>query len=1018
MADLESSSTPQPFQYPCKDAGEHLDDVASKFARSFRERSLSETPICYEDSYGHMEFLGEHKTIPFFMVKVRPDLSRFAIDVQHRKTPTTIDIPEGSQSRGSSPWLAESDSILGNPISASADDTDTEDEVDLVTTRNGSEGREIQTTSLFPAHGIEAGAQSSSLPMKPRSKVPPVPAESFTKGTPRLLASKQVPSTSRSSVQNPDHFLQQSFRPQALCLTISLSKCSFLPSFDKESKKHTILDVKIDVFFNGELCASTYIPERYRLHDEEIVHQFTGRRIARLVEKPWSIFPPDRAVDGTLTENKKGNEVGEGAGQRWRALSKIFLEEAEKGGRNKYGELSVLGSYLGSLAGLRMPRELENMQRVGGLKYGVLDVVMTAGIGQKDPPSTPYIDEPTRMRLRGFQPTLEEDNVKRNLAENPSMISNTIALAPKPRPRTFADSQIVSQQISQLQPRSASRRNPATANEDSSRSRKDAAVEAARESPFVTPRAPSAAPSAILRRRTRASHHTLSQDNVDNGPKRKISPTRNMVDQLSNIHLSNPMQLEPQRASYDASGLRRNTTSTEQVKSPLAAGVLGPIPEQSSLHNLESEDLREDVNTSKATQLQDRSASQSISLARASSLPANQDSVQMLERMRASDPKNRRLHIQAGGVARSTYENIPLQTRRASQASSTESPSSDTLTGRQRLSLNAQARPRSTKGFFLKSPTKLENALPQTFQSLPQKRNHDSGLGSETHAQPKRSRMNYHIVLDSKMTLAEEMESIEAASKESSLREDPESTNRSGARRSFGRAISATSASINSLSTSTAKTLATSTTSLASAPGNNPSGLLSSSSAPTIEASGLEIKARRQYPSKIIKLKLKGPRNPPANPAAAFTLVPSHLPPRAPAHHPEHQPSLKLAPISPTPNLPHHSHPNPTPPPPSIPPKPRPISRSARRRPPRPRHPTSISTSKSNSDSNTGITAPTNPTVIPPPPAPAHPSTTSNLSDDCIITYAEGTVRQVRSQRSGWFAEREILMGVRFLVEA
>lgn len=41
---------------------------------------------------------------------------------------------------------------------------------------------------------------------------------------------------------------------------------------------------------------------------------------------------------------------------------------------------------------------------------------------------------------------------------------------------------------------------------------------------------------------------------------------------------------------------------------------------------------------------------------------------------------------------------------------------------------------------------------------------------------------------------------------------------------------------------------------------------------------------------------------------------------------------------------------------------------------------------------------------------------TPALSKDCVITYAEGLTRQVKTERNGWFEEKGVLMGVRYLV--
>lgn len=41
---------------------------------------------------------------------------------------------------------------------------------------------------------------------------------------------------------------------------------------------------------------------------------------------------------------------------------------------------------------------------------------------------------------------------------------------------------------------------------------------------------------------------------------------------------------------------------------------------------------------------------------------------------------------------------------------------------------------------------------------------------------------------------------------------------------------------------------------------------------------------------------------------------------------------------------------------------------------------------------------------------------TPALSQDCVITYADGLTRQVKTERNGWFEEKSVLMGVRYLI--
>lgn len=56
------------------------------------------------------------------------------------------------------------------------------------------------------------------------------------------------------------------------------------------------------------------------------------------------------------------------------------------------------------------------MQRGGGPKFGVIDVVLTLGKGQKDVPEKGYLKEPTRLRLRGFNVN-ESEKAKHKLME-------------------------------------------------------------------------------------------------------------------------------------------------------------------------------------------------------------------------------------------------------------------------------------------------------------------------------------------------------------------------------------------------------------------------------------------------------------------------------------------------------------------------------------------------------------------------------------------------------------------------
>ena len=193
--------------------------------------------------------------------------------------------------------------------------------------------------------------------------------------------------------------------PHALCLTVFLTNSSFSRTVHGATTRKEMHDVKIDVYCNGALCGSHYVPRRYSGEAYTMTEhtvRFTGRRIGRLVEKPWVIVPSGQNPDGGLREYRRGKVAYAGAQQRWDDISDALLAEADKIGRDEIGERPVIGEYLESLAQHSMPKEVEDMQKAGSPKFGILDVIIFWGKGNKNGPDAPYVVEPTPIRNEGF----------------------------------------------------------------------------------------------------------------------------------------------------------------------------------------------------------------------------------------------------------------------------------------------------------------------------------------------------------------------------------------------------------------------------------------------------------------------------------------------------------------------------------------------------------------------------------------------------------------------------------------
>ena len=214
---------------------------------------------------------------------------------------------------------------------------------------------------------------------------------------------KHVTELYASNEQDPKYIPPS--EPHALCLTVFLSPYNFLPI--EHNGEVIVSGVSIHVFFNGQLCDSAYVPKKYasvKYAMAEQIVRFCGQRISRVLEKPWIIVPPGQNPDGSRRNSYGvGRQMSASAEQRWGAMSNAILAEADKAGVNPQGDRSVLGQYLESVSELPMPSEVEDMQKVGSVNFGVIDVVIIGGPGEKKA-TAPFLAEPTPVKVEGFEP--------------------------------------------------------------------------------------------------------------------------------------------------------------------------------------------------------------------------------------------------------------------------------------------------------------------------------------------------------------------------------------------------------------------------------------------------------------------------------------------------------------------------------------------------------------------------------------------------------------------------------------
>lgn len=390
VTDLGRATTTNPRRQQSLAASESIKNVAQEFARGSKDGTLTETPLYTEDG-SHIRFLGKHEDMPFFMVHAGNNFFDLATKEKTNRRPARV--PLAGKGEGKS--------------ASTAVDLDGE----TVSIRTSKDGKLPQ---LWCQISDSDCANSSPVIIEPNSMYKPP-----------LI-------------------------PHALCLTVFLSNSSFVRTTDRGTTRKEINDVKIDVYFNGALCGSHYVPRRYSgeayAMTEHIV-RFTGRRIGRLIEKPWVIVPSGQNPDGGLREYRRGKVAYAGAQQRWNDISDALMAEADKIGQDGRAERPVIGEYLESLAQLSMPKDVEDMQKAGSPKYGVLDVVVIWGKGNKNGPDAPYIVEPTPIRNEGFSNTDLDQLMDHVPVQNAPKLTDSPYTVPKSRSEALTNAKSVDEYL-------------------------------------------------------------------------------------------------------------------------------------------------------------------------------------------------------------------------------------------------------------------------------------------------------------------------------------------------------------------------------------------------------------------------------------------------------------------------------------------------------------------------------------------------------------------------------------------
>jgi hypothetical protein len=191
--------------------------------------------------------------------------------------------------------------------------------------------------------------------------------------------------------------------PLALSLHVKTSDRTFISGMDKHNK----LQLKIEVFFNGQISNCLFLPPYEIRSNTKTHHQvFAGYRVDYLAERPWVILPPRTAADSSTRKSMSSPSAEE----RWKHISKALSREAEERGIDGEGNAPPTSEFLKALATMEMPDEIRSLQSLGSRNFGVVDVVITTGDGRKVTSGKGYLKAPQRFPDENF-PLRDAQNV-------------------------------------------------------------------------------------------------------------------------------------------------------------------------------------------------------------------------------------------------------------------------------------------------------------------------------------------------------------------------------------------------------------------------------------------------------------------------------------------------------------------------------------------------------------------------------------------------------------------------------
>ncbi|KAI4182919.1 MAG: hypothetical protein L6R41_005707, partial [Letrouitia leprolyta] len=399
VAELDKTITPSPLNTLCQESTFNAHRAIKQFEADAKDGTLPETSLWSDEDGCSLGYLGEHQSMPFFMVHAKP-LYPFkrptARASKGRKKPPPLQLPAVNDDDFDSPLTDFTDSPL-TPISI----------LGSVRSRDGHNhgGKQAQARPRKSSiHQLQGGESAEGDPRPSNLRQPEYTLAAGLNSARDSTTNSANRSHLAGEKSGHDYSLgghsSKTQQPQALCLRVLPAAKSFLKTCDP-SAAWTYNDIKIDVYLNGDLCASSYVPEK--VHHIKPQDTFSGARDGRLTEKPWVLMPPKADTIDDSVHLSEPEQIEDRARRRWMVISDALIIAALSHGQSPRKEIPIISQYLQSVAAIPMPATLPSILKTNHKRFSIIDVLVTSGKGNKDPVHGSYLLRPLSLKLYGFK---------------------------------------------------------------------------------------------------------------------------------------------------------------------------------------------------------------------------------------------------------------------------------------------------------------------------------------------------------------------------------------------------------------------------------------------------------------------------------------------------------------------------------------------------------------------------------------------------------------------------------------